>query len=176
MPEKRSSPGKRYLYTIFDTPYGYSGIVKTLKGLYKVILPQKSKEETLKRIKSKLSGELVKDEFFCLSSSKKLTDYFSGKPARFNEPIDFSGVSEFDKSVWIAAGKIPKGEVRSYGFIAKSIGNPKAKRAVGRALSRNRIPVIVPCHRVVRKNGDIGGFASGAQMKRLLLKIEGRVL
>ena len=69
-----------------------------------------------------------------------------------------------------------EGEVRSYGWVAKSIGNGRARRAVGRALSRNRIPIVIPCHRVVRKDGDIGGFSSGVPMKRVLLKIEGHVL
>ena len=167
---------EKYLYTIFETPYGNVGIVKTLKGLYMVLLPQKTTEDVKRKLKLRLAGRLIKDDFFCKGIKKKLIDYFSRKFVRFNEAIDFSGASDFDKRVWSAASKIPKGEVRSYGWVAKSIGNEKAKRAVGRALSRNRLPIVIPCHRVIQKDGDIGGFSSGVPMKRLLLKIEGRVL
>jgi O-6-methylguanine DNA methyltransferase len=90
--------------------------------------------------------------------------------------IDSLDATDFQKKVWRAALSIPRGETRSYAWIARRIGRPKAYRAVGNALNRNPLAPAVPCHRVTRKDGGIGGFARGIAMKRLLLKIEGRVL
>ena len=82
-------------------------------------------------------------------------------------------LSDFEKSVYKAILKIPAGEVRSYKWVAEAIGKPKAYRAVGNALHKNPHPVIVPCHRVIKSDGSIGGFALGLKMKRRLLKREG---
>lgn len=81
--------------------------------------------------------------------------------------------TKFEEKVYSAVKKIPKGEVRSYEWVAKQIGNPKAVRAVGNALNKNPYAPIVPCHRVIRKDGSIGGFASGTRNKIELLKKEG---
>ena len=82
-------------------------------------------------------------------------------------------LSEFEKSVYKAILKIPSGEVRTYGWVAKAIGRPKASRAVGNALNKNPYSPIVPCHRIIRSDGSMGGFALGLKMKKILLKREG---
>ena len=82
-------------------------------------------------------------------------------------------LSDFEKAVYRATRKIPRGEVRSYKWVAEAIGRPNACRAVGNALNKNPYPVIVPCHRVIKSDGSIGGFALGLKMKRRLLKSEG---
>jgi len=92
-----------------------------------------------------------------------------------NPDIDGLAGTDFEKAVWRAAMKIPRGEVRSYQWIANAIGRPKAARAVGNALNRNPLPIIVPCHRVIRKNGNIGGFAGGSKKKKGLLQAEGAI-
>jgi len=79
---------------------------------------------------------------------------------------------QFYQKVWKIISQIPKGEVRSYSWVAKKIGSPKAARAVGQALKNNPFPVIIPCHRVIRKNGSLGGYSQGIEKKRLLLKKE----
>ena len=86
---------------------------------------------------------------------------------------DLRGLTEFEVAVLRKALEIPRGEVRSYGWIAREIGRPKAVRAVGSALGHNPVPVVIPCHRVVRSDGMIGNYALGAQMKRELLDTEG---
>lgn len=91
-------------------------------------------------------------------------------------PIDLSGIAEFQRSVLRACSTIPAGTVRSYGWIAEEIHNPGAVRAVGTALGRNPIPLLVPCHRVVRSDGSIGNYAYGADMKHDLLIREGAIL
>ena len=89
---------------------------------------------------------------------------------------DIADYSEFDKAVWRATLKIPSGEVRSYGWVAEEIGHPRAARAVGSALGRNPIPVLIPCHRVVLSSGAIGNYGGGSAYKEALLSVEGALL
>lgn len=103
--------------------------------------------------------------------SGQLEAYFAGKLKAFDVKMAPEG-SEFQKSVWVALSKIPCGETRTYGQIAKSIGNPKASRAVGLANSRNPIAIIVPCHRVIGADGKLTGYAAGLDVKEFLLKLE----
>ena len=86
--------------------------------------------------------------------------------------LDLPAHSRFRRSVWTQSRKIPFGEVRSYGWVARKIGKPGAARAVGRALRENPWPLLIPCHRVVRSDGSLGGFDSGLKWKRLLINIE----
>jgi len=90
------------------------------------------------------------------------------------EDIDslLSGYSSFERTVWKVTSTIPAGQTRTYQWVARRIGNPRAARAVGRALSKNPFPVIIPCHRVVRKNGSPGGYSLGKIKKEVLLKKE----
>jgi O-6-methylguanine DNA methyltransferase len=90
--------------------------------------------------------------------------------------VDLSGVGVFQKQVLAACASIPKGEVRPYGWIASEIGNPGSVRAVGTALGRNPIPLVIPCHRVVRSDGAVGNYAFGAERKHDLLVREGALL
>jgi O-6-methylguanine DNA methyltransferase len=97
----------------------------------------------------------------------------AGRAAKALPPLDWSGKTEFQKSVWHALRKIRPGRTKSYGEIARAIGKPKAVRAVGGACGANPIPVLVPCHRVLAANGKIGGFSGGLNRKRDLLAREG---
>lgn len=101
----------------------------------------------------------------------QLNEYFAGKRKIFDLPVDSKGTA-FQKAVWRELQKIPYGETRSYEDIAVAIGNKKAVRAIGQANGRNPIMILVPCHRVIRKNGDISGFACGVEAKRYLLNLE----
>ena len=101
----------------------------------------------------------------------QLNEYFAGKRKIFDLPVDGKGTA-FQKAVWRELQKIPYGETRSYEDIAVAIGNQKAVRAIGQANGRNPIMIVVPCHRVIRKNGDISGFACGVEAKRYLLNLE----
>jgi methylated-DNA-[protein]-cysteine S-methyltransferase len=104
---------------------------------------------------------------------RQLQQYSDGKTVRWNLPIDLSSGTEFQQKVWRVLMTIPRGETRSYGWIAKKIGKPGASRAVGTACGANPVPIIVPCHRVIAGDGSIGGFGGGLPMKRRLLKGEG---
>lgn len=105
-----------------------------------------------------------------------LKKVLAGKPAGKLPPLDWTGKTEFQQSVWRAMLKISPGKTKSYGEIAEAIGNPKAVRAVGGACGANPIPVLVPCHRVLAANRKIGGFTGGLERKRSLLQTEGVVL
>ncbi|MDD3224991.1 MAG: methylated-DNA--[protein]-cysteine S-methyltransferase [Clostridium sp.] len=104
-------------------------------------------------------------------ASSQLMDYFSGKKTNFNLPFSPEGTS-FQKKVWDNLLEIPFGETRSYGEIAKSIGNSKAARAVGMANNRNPIPIFIPCHRVIGANGSLVGYGGGLEIKKFLLNLE----
>ncbi|MCM8781602.1 MAG: MGMT family protein [Candidatus Omnitrophica bacterium] len=97
------------------------------------------------------------------------------KPKKtFTQPLRiWEGLTPFQVKVFEAVKKIPKGEVRSYDWIARKVAHPRAYRAVGNALNRNPYPVVIPCHRVVRANGSLGGFSKGSKEKLRLLKAEG---
>ena len=107
------------------------------------------------------------------ATAAALKAVLAGRAVKTLPPFDWSGRTEFQKSVWRALRKIRRGQTKSYGEIARAIGKPKAVRAVGGACGANPIPVLVPCHRVLAANGKIGGFSGGLNWKRELLAREG---
>lgn len=104
-------------------------------------------------------------------TAKELKDYLSGLRKNFTVPINFTGTT-FQEQVWKALLDIPYGEVLSYKELAEKIGRPKAYRAVGTAVSKNNISIIIPCHRIIKSNGEIGNYGGGSITKIELLKIE----
>jgi methylated-DNA-[protein]-cysteine S-methyltransferase len=105
-------------------------------------------------------------------TAAQLAEYFAGERRAFDLPLDFRG-TDFQKGVWAQLLTIPFGETRSYGELARALGNPTASRAVGAANGRNPISIIAPCHRVVGASGSLTGFAGGLETKAFLLKLEG---
>lgn len=126
-------------------------------------------------IDSKFSEESVNIENDVIKQCKKeLNEYFNGKRNFFQVPIYYEGTI-FQKKVWEELLKIPYGKVKSYKDIAESIGNPKAVRAVGGANKKNPIPLIIPCHRVIKSDGKLGGYMGiRTDIKEYLLKLEGK--
>jgi methylated-DNA-[protein]-cysteine S-methyltransferase len=110
-----------------------------------------------------------------LKASQQIDEYFAGRRTRFELPLDLSAGTLFEQSVWRALLAITYGEHRSYSEIAQQIGRPNAARAVGAAIGRNRLSIIVPCHRVLGKGGQLTGYAGGLDRKRALLQLEGVV-
>lgn len=104
---------------------------------------------------------------------RELKTYLKGKLKRFSFPTVFLDGTPFERKVWKTLRSIPYGEVRSYAWVARKIGFPKAARAVGRANGKNPIPIVIPCHRVISSDGKIGGYSGGVALKRKLLKLEG---
>ena len=104
----------------------------------------------------------------------QLQAYAAGRPVRFTVPLDLRAGTVFQRAVWKTLRKIPRGETRSYAWVARQIGNPKAVRAVGAACGANPLLLVVPCHRVVASDGSLGGFGAGLPLKRRLLALEAR--
>lgn len=111
-----------------------------------------------------------------VDAAAQLRQYFGHQRDRFDLPLDLEGVSPFTRSVLAAAAAVPYGRLETYRSIAERIGRPTATRAVGNALGRNPIPVVVPCHRIVRTGGGLGGYTGGLEIKQRLLAIEGVAL
>ncbi|HEX3768618.1 MAG TPA: methylated-DNA--[protein]-cysteine S-methyltransferase [Puia sp.] len=111
------------------------------------------------------------DDQVLLNTEQQLSEYFRGERQIFSLDLDFDG-TEFQNKVWNALLTIPFGETRSYGDIARQIGNPKSVRAVGAANGKNPIPIVVPCHRVIGSSGKLVGFGGGMGNKALLLNLE----
>jgi len=128
------------------------------------------------------NGEIIKIGFkkrknrnvsFILSLFKKqVKEYMKGERKRFEIPFKIEA-REFDKKVYQVLLSVPYGATITYKELAEKVGNKKAARAVGQALSRNPLPLIIPCHRVIKSNGEIGGFTAGEKIKAKLLEIEG---
>ena len=125
----------------------------------------------LRELRETFAGKIVKDGRKNRNAINQLKKYLKGELRHFNCKLDFEG-TPFQKKVWSALTKIPYGQTRSYQDIAKSIGHPKAFRAVGNANGQNSIPLIVPCHRVIESNGGLGGFGHGIKVKKRLLDLE----
>ncbi|MBI5303297.1 MAG: methylated-DNA--[protein]-cysteine S-methyltransferase [Chloroflexi bacterium] len=105
--------------------------------------------------------------------ARELREYAEGHRREFDVRLDWSLVKPFQRAVLQAAHRIPFGETRSYGWIARAIGKPGASRAVGQALGANPLPIILPCHRVISSDGGLGGYGGGLALKRKLLALEG---
>jgi methylated-DNA-[protein]-cysteine S-methyltransferase len=115
----------------------------------------------------------VRDEAVIEPVAREVNSYLNGERSVFGVPVDLSGISEFSRAVLDATAAVPFGETRTYGEIAAAIGKPGAMRAVGNALNKNPVPLIVPCHRIVPTGGGIGNYAGTPQVKERLLSIEG---
>src|SRR5262249_36525865 len=104
---------------------------------------------------------------------RELEEYFAGSRREFSVPLDWSLIAGFSRQVLRATAAIAYGEISSYGAIADAAGSPRGSRAAGNALGSNPIPIVIPCHRVLRSGGVLGGYAGGPERKRLLLELEG---
>ena len=120
------------------------------------------------------SKAILEETVILKETNKQLQEYFAGKRKVFDLPLAPKG-TEFQQKVWQALKEIPFGQTRSYGEIAKRIGQPKASRAVGGANNRNPLPIFIPCHRVIGANGKLVGYAGGLEIKKILLNVENLV-
>ncbi len=115
------------------------------------------------------------DEATLAAAAGQLDEYFEGRRTEFDLPLADVGGSDFERAVWAELAAIPYGEMRTYGEVATAVGDPSAARAVGVACNRNRLPILLPCHRVVGAGGKLVGFGGGLPRKRFLLELEARV-
>jgi methylated-DNA-[protein]-cysteine S-methyltransferase len=160
-------------YRTFTTEWGWSAIVAGSRGLQATFLPHPTKAGVEADVASRcprakpnarLLPELV----------RTIQAYFAGEPVRFNVRLDLSSLGDFRRRVFAACRKIPRGKTATYADLARAAGSPQAARAVGSAMANNPLPLIVPCHRVVRSDGSLGGFSApqGQRLKRRLIRLE----
>ena len=153
-------------YKTMESPVGKLKLVASDEGLVAVLW----QNDRPSRVRI---GDLVEDDRHpvLLKAERQLGEYFAGKRKEFSVSLDMRG-TPFQKNVWEALLAIPFDETRSYGQLAKQLGNPNATRAVGAANGRNPLPIIVPCHRVIGSTGKLTGFGGGLDTKAHLLNIE----
>lgn len=145
--------------------------VASESGLTCLSLSTLSPEDAIRRLKGGVTNAERNDASFD-DLAKRFGDYARGGRQLFPDELDLSSGTPFQQDVWRASRTIPYGETRSYGWVAHTIGRPRAARGVGQAMGRNPLLIIIPCHRVVAGNG-IGGFGQGLDMKRTLMGLEG---
>ena len=157
-------------YTYFNSSFGWVGVAKSSRGISRVVFGKLNETEVEDCL---LPGANARKSVEGLSKAVNLLQrYFSGEPVEFDLDLDLQDGTKFQQSVWRATHRIPYGEVRSYGWIAREIGKPLATRAVGSAEGANPLPIIIPCHRVLRSDGKLGGYSAGAHWKPKLLEQE----
>jgi methylated-DNA-[protein]-cysteine S-methyltransferase len=159
-------------YTAMDSPIGPLLLAATEAGLVAVAFKGKH-DDTLNELATRLSPRILEAPGRLDAVRRELDAYFEGKLRDFSVPLDWSLVGTFSRRVLDRTANIPYGAISSYGEVARSIGRPRAARAVGNALGANPIPVIVPCHRVTRTGGALGGYGGGLDRKTYLLTLEG---
>ncbi|HEX8959212.1 MAG TPA: methylated-DNA--[protein]-cysteine S-methyltransferase [Solirubrobacterales bacterium] len=160
-------------YATMDSPFGPLLLAATPRGLVRVNLPAYDPDETLEELAARISPRVLEAPARLDDVRRQLDLYFVGKLTRFDLPLDWQLTSGFQARVQHAIARIPYGQTRSYTDLARSAGNERAVRAAGTACGSNPIPIVVPCHRVLRTGGALGGYGGGLPMKRALLELEG---
>ncbi|HVV89040.1 MAG TPA: methylated-DNA--[protein]-cysteine S-methyltransferase [Solirubrobacterales bacterium] len=159
-------------YATADSPFGPLLLARTPRGLVRLALPNEDVDETLADLSERISPRVLEDPARLDEERRELDDYFEGRRHAFELPIDWQLSHGFLLRARQGIAAIPYGETRTYTDLAREAGNERAVRAAGSACSRNPIPLVVPCHRVVRSDGTLGLYAGGVAMKKQLLKLE----
>ncbi len=160
-------------YDSVDSPIGVLLVATTDKGLVRISFPTETEGVVLDELARRVSPRVVKAPARVAAVARELDEYFEGRRRTFDTPLDWRLVGPYARKVLRATAAIPFGKVSTYREVARKAGNPAASRAAGNALGSNPIPVVVPCHRVLRTNGSLGGYGGGLDVKERLLRLEG---
>lgn len=160
-------------YTTTDSPFGPLLLAQSKRGLVRVGLPNQDPDALLAELAERVSPRVLEAPAELDEARRELDLYFDGKLDRFELPLDWSLSGGFRLRVLRAINRIPYGQTRSYTEMARKAGNERAVRAAGTACGSNPIPLVVPCHRVLRTGGALGGYGGGLPMKQALLELEG---
>ncbi|MDX6603531.1 MAG: methylated-DNA-[protein]-cysteine S-methyltransferase [Solirubrobacterales bacterium] len=160
-------------YTTTDSPFGTLLLATTPRGLVRVGLPNQDSDELLEDLAARVSPRVLEAPRELEEARRELDLYFEGRLDGFDLPLDWQLSQGFRLRVLHAIAAIPYGETRTYTEMASTAGNERAVRAAGTACGRNPLPLVVPCHRVLRTGGALGGYGGGLQMKQGLLQLEG---
>jgi methylated-DNA-[protein]-cysteine S-methyltransferase len=159
-------------YTTTDSPFGELLLAATPRGLVRVGLPEQDAGVLLGDLVARVSPRVLEAPAPLEAARRELDLYFDGRLTEFELPLDWRLSHDFRRRVLRAINRIPYGQTRSYMEVAASAGNERAVRAAGSACGSNPIPIVVPCHRVLRTGGGLGGYGGGLPMKRALLELE----
>ncbi len=161
-------------YASADSPFGTLLLAQTPRGVVRIGLPNQDRDGLLEELAVKVSPRVLEAPARLDETRRELDRYFAGELREFELPLDWSLSHGFRQRVLEGIAAIPYGETRTYTEIATGAGNPRAVRAAGSACGSNPIPLVVPCHRVLRLSGGLGGYAGGLAMKQSLLALEAR--
>lgn len=162
-------------YAVIDSPVGDLLVATTQRGLVRVAFGT-DLESVISHLVQSISPRVLEAPRMTDSARRNLDEYFEGKRTRFNLPIDWQLSKGFYRKVLQATARIPFGSVSTYRDMASKAGNPRATRAAGNAVGSNPIAIVVPCHRVLRTGGGLGGYGGGLDKKVFLLELEGVAL
>ena len=161
-------------YAPFETPMGEATVAATDRGLVRVMLPNEDRDAGLERLAREVSPRILEAPGRVDGARRELDEYFAGRRRDFDIDVDMRlAHGPFYRRVLDQLRRIEFGETLTYAEIAGLAGNARAVRAAGTACGSNPVPIVVPCHRVVRTGGDIGNYGGGPEMKRFLLELEG---
>jgi methylated-DNA-[protein]-cysteine S-methyltransferase len=160
-------------YATEDSPFGQLLLAITPRGVVRIGLPNQNSDELLEDLAVRVSPRVLEAPAQLDDLRRELDLYFEGKLTDFDVPLDWRLTTGFRRKAQQAIARIPYGKTRTYTQIAASAGNGRAVRAAGTACGRNPLPIVVPCHRVLRTGGALGGYGGGLDMKRALLELEG---
>jgi methylated-DNA-[protein]-cysteine S-methyltransferase len=164
-------------YSSVDSPLGPLVVAATPKGLVRVSYTEfRGADEVLEDLARRVSPRVLEAPAKLDPVRRELDEYFDGHREDFDIAIDWSYLAGFTRDVLRATAAIPFGDVSTYAGVAEAAGSPRAVRAAGNALGANPMPVVVPCHRVLRTGGALGGYTGGLERKEFLLRLEGRLL
>jgi methylated-DNA-[protein]-cysteine S-methyltransferase len=163
-------------YASVDSPLGPLVVAATPRGLVRVAYTEQgSADDVLEDLAARVSPRMLEAPERLDEPRRELDEYFAGHRKEFDLPIDWSILRGFTLKVLRETARIDFGELRSYAEVATAAGSPRAVRAAGNALGANPMPVVVPCHRVVRTGGALGGYTGGVERKEFLLHLEGNL-
>jgi methylated-DNA-[protein]-cysteine S-methyltransferase len=160
-------------YAVLPSPLGALAGVCTRRGLLCLSYRVERLDELLEELAAAVSPRILESPARLDAVARELDEYFAGRRRRFELPIDWSLSRGFARRVLRATAKVPYGTATTYTEVAGRAGSPLAVRAAGNALAANPVPIVVPCHRVLRVGGGLGGYAGGLDRKRFLLELEG---
>ena len=159
-------------YAVADSPFGGLLVAVSKRGVVRVAFPEEA-DRALEDLGRTISPRMLRSDRGTGEVRRELDEYFAGRRRRFEVAVDLTAVHGFTREVLRATARIPFGKVLTYREVAGRAGNPLASRAAGNALHANPIPIVVPCHRVLRTGGALGGYGGGVERKTALLELEG---
>lgn len=159
-------------YTTIDTPVGPLLLAATPRGLVRVAYESEGHDQVLSTIAARISPRILRAPQRLEAAAREIREYFAGQRTDFDLPLDFALSAGFRQLVQQQLPRIGYGSTQSYRQVATMVGRPQAVRAVGTACATNPMPIVVPCHRVLRSDGTLGGYVGGREVKSTLLALE----